>query len=67
MHFDVDQGAAKVTNGGGRKILFAGQFGFVQNKTVPLKLVPSGPGATSKTPGLAGGPASGKNAARRVQ
>ena len=66
LHLDVAQGLISVTNPGGEKLLSIGQFGFVQNNTVPMNLVPPGQGVTSNTPSFQG-PPSGSNAECVVQ
>lgn len=67
LHLDVAQGAIGVTNSGGFKILSVGQFGFVQNNSVPMIFAPPGQGVTNNMPGFDSGPASGRNAECAVQ
>jgi hypothetical protein len=67
LHLDVAQGAISVTNPGGVKILSVGQFGLVQNNSVPMNLVPPGQGATGNTPGFDSGPGGGSKAECVVQ
>ena len=66
LHLDVAQGLISVTNAGGERLLSIGQFGFVQNNTVPMNLVPPGQGVTSNTPSFQG-PPSGSNVECAVQ
>ena len=66
LHLDVAQGLISVTNAGGEKLLSTGQFGYVQDNTVPMNLVPPGQGVTDNMPGFQGLP-SGRNAECQVQ
>ena len=67
LHLDVAQGLISVTNPGGEKLLSIGQFGFVQDNIVPMKLVPSEQSITNNTPSFQSGSSSGKNAECVVQ
>jgi hypothetical protein len=67
LHLDVAQGLIAVTNAAGEKLLSVGQFGYVQNNTVPMTIVPPGQGITNNIPGFQSGASSGKNAECVVQ
>ena len=67
LHLDVAQGLISVTNAGGERLLSIGQFGFVQDGTVPMAIVPPGQGVTNNTPSFQSGLSSGKNAECVVQ
>lgn len=67
LHVDVADGIISVTNAGGEKLLSIGQFGFVQNNTVPMNLMPPGQGVSKNTPGFDSGPGGGNKAECVVQ
>lgn len=67
LHLDVAQGLISVTNTGGTQLLSIGQFGFVQNNTVPMNRVSPAQGVTNNTPSFESGASSGKSAECVVQ
>jgi hypothetical protein len=66
LHLDVAQGLISVTNAGGEKLLSIGQFGFVEDNSTPVKVIPSRQGVTNNMPSFQS-PPSGSNAECVVQ